>query len=91
MSELISYFRGTFIHEKQILDGVFIANKCVDSRLKANKPEIMCNIDTEKAFDNVRFCENTTMVIGGLLGLDGVLLLYWSITVRLRSLNQSKD
>ncbi|XP_026437418.1 uncharacterized protein LOC113335613 [Papaver somniferum] len=53
MPELVSDFQGAFIHEKQILDGVLIANECVDSRLKAKKAGILCKIDMNKAFDNV--------------------------------------
>lgn len=73
MPELISDFQGAFIHNKQILDGVLIANECVDNRLKSKKPGILCKIDMEKAFDNVNwqfcllFCSCMT-----LAQLDGV-------------------
>lgn len=55
MLVLISDFQGAFIHGKQIFDGVLIANECVDSRLKARKPRILCKNDMEKAFDNVNW------------------------------------
>lgn len=39
------------VEGKQILDASFIANKAIDSRLKSNLPEVICNLDKEKAYD----------------------------------------
>lgn len=50
---LISNAQGAFIKNKQILDGILIANECIDRRLRKKKPSILCKIDMEKAFDNV--------------------------------------
>ncbi|XP_026410615.1 uncharacterized protein LOC113305833 [Papaver somniferum] len=52
---LISNAQGAFVKDKQILDGILIANECVDSRLRQKLPGIMCKIDMEKAFENVRW------------------------------------
>ncbi|XP_026377780.1 uncharacterized protein LOC113272090 [Papaver somniferum] len=37
-----------FIKDKQILDGILIANECIDSRLRQKKPGILCKINMEK-------------------------------------------
>lgn len=39
------------VEGKQILDAYLIANKAIDSRLKSNLPEVICNLDKEKAYD----------------------------------------
>lgn len=39
------------VEGKQILDASLIANKAIDSRLKSNLPEVICNLDKEKAYD----------------------------------------
>lgn len=35
------------VEGKQILDASLIANKAIDSRLKSNLPEVICNLDKE--------------------------------------------
>ncbi|XP_026440533.1 uncharacterized protein LOC113339485 [Papaver somniferum] len=80
MPDLISDFQGAFIQEKKILAGVLIANECVDSRLKANKPGILCKIDMEKAFDNVNCHSLFTILEKHDFGAKWISWIKWCVT-----------
>ncbi|XP_026383262.1 uncharacterized protein LOC113278713 [Papaver somniferum] len=41
MPKLVSNAKGAFIKDKQILDGILIANECIDSRLKQRLPDMV--------------------------------------------------
>lgn len=45
----------TFIKGRQIMDVVLVANEVVDSSIKQNKPDILCKLDIDKAYDHVNW------------------------------------
>lgn len=59
LGEIVSNSQGVFVKGKHILDGIFIANECVDDRLKSGKCRVICKLDVERAYDRVdwRFLE----------------------------------
>ncbi|XP_026430550.1 uncharacterized protein LOC113327589 [Papaver somniferum] len=80
MPVLISDFQGAFIKEKQILDGVLVAGECIDSRLKAKIPSILCKIDMEKSFDNVKWKALFCILKKHGFGDKWISWLEWCIT-----------
>lgn len=52
---IIGETQAAFVGGKQILDGVFIANKVIDSWKKRKNEGLVLKIDFEKAYDNVNW------------------------------------
>lgn len=49
MGEVVSSTQSTFIRGRQIMDGILIANECVDYRRKFGEQGVVCKLDFEKA------------------------------------------
>ena len=78
MGEVISNSQHTFVHGRQILDVVLIANEVLDSRLKDNIPDLLLKMDIEKAFDHVNW--NFLMEVMSKMGFGHIWMKWCSST-----------
>lgn len=53
MEVIVLKSQSVFVRRKQILDGILIANECVDGRKKEKTSGLVYKIDFEKAYDRV--------------------------------------
>ena len=53
MSSVISSTQSTFIHGRQILDGILIVNELVEDAKRLKKDLLLFKVDFEKAFDSI--------------------------------------
>lgn len=70
---IIGPCQGAFVHGRQILEGILIANELVDSRKRSKQDGGIFKIDLEKAYnlvewDFVDYMSGLFLVRGGKLG-----------------------
>jgi hypothetical protein len=53
VGNVISETQTTFVKDRQILDGILIANEVVDEARKLNKELLLFKVDFEKAYHSV--------------------------------------
>jgi len=53
IGRVVSETQSTFVKDRQILDGILIANEVVDEAKKSNKELMLFKVDFEKAYDLV--------------------------------------
>ena len=52
MKGIISHLQGAFVDVRKILDGVPIANECIERRISGWN-EVICKLDLEKTYNHV--------------------------------------
>lgn len=55
MAKIISQTQGTFVHGRQILDGLLVPNECIHFRNKDKLSGLLCKMDFEKDYDRVEW------------------------------------
>ncbi|XP_026410461.1 uncharacterized protein LOC113305658 [Papaver somniferum] len=80
MPGLISNAQGDFVKDRQILDGIPIANECVDSILRQKKPGIIYKIDMQKDFDNVSWPSLFSILEKNVFRRKWIQWIKWCVT-----------
>lgn len=52
---IIGETQGAFISERQILDGIFVANELIHSKNRRKEEGVLLKIDIEKVYDHVEW------------------------------------
>jgi hypothetical protein len=53
LEKIISKSSNAFIRGRRDLDLIFIANECLDGRMRSRESGVICKMDLEKAYDHV--------------------------------------
>lgn len=53
LDSIISPNLSAFVGGRQSVDGVLVANECIDVVLKNKELAVLCKLDMEKAYDRV--------------------------------------
>ncbi|MCI57423.1 putative RNA-directed DNA polymerase, partial [Trifolium medium] len=53
VGSVVSEVRSAFVKERQILDGILVANEIVDDAHRHRKELVLFKVDFEKAYDSV--------------------------------------
>lgn len=80
IDKLVRSSQTAFIKGSQITGAALVANECLDSRLKQKRAGILCNFDTEKAFDHIHW--NFLLDLLRKMGLDkkGISWIHFCIS-----------
>ncbi|XP_026435779.1 uncharacterized protein LOC113333561 [Papaver somniferum] len=80
MPQLISSALEAFVKHKQILNGILLANECINNRLRQRRAGILCKIDMEKAFYNVNWPSLFAILEKNGFGAKWIKWIRWCVT-----------
>ena len=55
MHKLINITQNAFVEGRHIMDASLLANKVIDTLLKRKERGVLCNLDIEKAYDQINW------------------------------------
>lgn len=47
--------QGAFLKDRNMVDGVFCVNECIDAHIREGRPGVVIKLDLEKAYDHVNW------------------------------------
>lgn len=71
IDKLVSGEQNAFIKNRHITDASLIASEVLDWRMKSGKPGVLCKLDIEKAFDQLRWSYLMSILRQMALGRNG--------------------